>query len=137
MKLDLSNKLDINRFKSYSNKLIEQGKKVELKELKNTRSLRQNAFLHVCISLFAIEFGYNLDEAKTHLKRECNFMKYQKGEEWFLKRTRDMKSDELAKFIDWIRDYAGTNGCYMPDADEYLANKFSIDKEIERNESYL
>jgi len=110
---------------------------VEFKEVRQKRSLTQNAYLHVCITLYAIEFGYTIEEAKTHLKRNCEFMKYEKKGEIFVKRTRYMDSKELTNFIDWLRNYASQNGCYIPTSEEYLTNRVSIDNQIETNKQYL
>lgn len=137
MKLDLSKSFDLNRAKLYFKKLSEEGKQIELKEVRKVRTLSQNRYCHVCICLFAIEFGYSAEEAKTHLKRECESMRYQKGNEVFLRRTRDMDTKELTIFIEWIRTYASKQSCYIPGADEYLAQQFEIDKEIDRNKEHL
>lgn len=137
MKLDLTNPFDINKAKTYFNKLMEQGKQIELKEVRKVRTIKQNAYTHVCITLFAIEFGYNLEEAKTHLKRNCDFMRYEKNGETFLKRTRDMNTKELTEFIEWIRTYSSQQGCYIPTSEEYINQRFEIDKEIDRHKEYL
>lgn len=137
MKLDLTSPFDINKANTYFNKLMEQGKQIELKEVRKVRTIKQNAYLHVCITLFAIEFGWRLDHAKTHIKRNCPFMLEQVKGETFLRRTRDMNTKELTDFIDWIRTYSGQLGCYLPDPTEYLAQKFEIDKEIDRHKEYL
>ena len=137
MKYDLSNDIDNKKAVIRFKKLLVDKKVIELSEVKKVRTIRQNAYFHVCISLFAIEFGYNLDEAKTHLKRSCSFMRYKKDVETFLKRTRDMKTDELTEFIEWIRNYSAQKGCYIPSVDEYLANKYEIDREIDKNKEYL
>lgn len=137
MRLDLSKEYDINKAKTYFKALLNNSKKIELKEVKNKRSVTQNAYLHVCISLFAIEFGYTLEESKTLLKRSCGFMNYTKNNFIFLKRTRDLKTDELTKFIEYIRNYAVSLGCYIPTSEEYKENSFNIDKEISKNKTYL
>lgn len=137
MILDLSNSLDKSKAKTYFNTLLDKKKKIELKELKPKRSIRHNAYLHVCISIYAIEFGYNLEEAKTLLKRQSGFMKYTKNGNLFLKRTRDMLSDELSKFIEFIRDFSAKQGCYIPTSEEYKENSYSIDKHINNNKQYL
>ena len=74
MILDLSNPLDRKKFSTYRNKRFEQGKKVEIKEIKPKRTLSQNAYLHVCITIFAINYGESLENSKKFLKRECGFM---------------------------------------------------------------
>jgi hypothetical protein len=110
---------------------------VEFKEVRQKRSLTQNAYLHVCITLYAIEFGYTLNEAKTDLKRECSFMRYEKNGKQYLKETSKMDSKELTNFIDWLRNYASQNGCYIPTSEEYLTNRVAIDNQIETNKQYL
>ena len=69
MILDTSNPLDSKKAETYFKKLLEAKKKIELKEIKAKRSIKHNAYLHVCITLFAIEFGYTIEESKTLLKR--------------------------------------------------------------------
>ena len=137
MKLNLSIPFDkqkaITRFKVF----LDQGKKIELTEIKPKRSLNQNAYLHVVISLCAIEWGNTLDEQKTDLKRECQFMRYEKNGKSYLKRTRDMDSKQLTEFIDWIRTHAGQQGLYIPDSQEYIMHRFEIDKEVDRHKEYL
>ncbi len=134
---DLTNQLDYNKAVTFFKRLLDKKTTVEVKEVKNTRTVSQNAYMHVCISLFAIEFGYTLEEAKTMLKRQCSFMVYEKKDQRFLKRTRDMDSDEIGEFIDWIRTYAGKAGLYIPSSEEYLKHKISVDKDISRHKEYL
>lgn len=137
MLLDLSNILDRKKAKVYFDKLLLQNKKIELKVVQPNRSISQNSYLHVVISLYAINFGYTLNEAKTDLKRLCEFMVYEKNGTKYLKETSKMNSKELSEFLNWIRNYASLNGLYIPTAEEYKENKFSIDKEINNHKTYL
>lgn len=137
MKYDTSQDIQKNKAIARFNKLVKDGKKIELKEVKQPRSLNQNSYLHVCINIFAVHFGYTSKEAKTHLKRACQFMVYEKNGEKFLKNTHTMDSKELTEFIDWTRNYSAQNGCYIPTAEEYLTNQFEIDREIDQNKGYL
>ena len=137
MNYDTSNPIQLKRAQMRFKTLCDAGKVLALTERKKPRTVRANAYMHVCITLWAIEYGYTIEEAKTHLKRNCPGMTYEKGGEMFLKRTRDMDTAELAKFIDWIRNYAGAQGLYIPDADEYKAMKWEIDNEIQRHSEYL
>lgn len=137
MKYDLSKDFDVNRFRSRAEKLIKDKRRVDLTETRPVRTIHQNKYLHVCINLFAIHFGYTLEEAKTHLKRSCGFMTYDKNGETFLTGTSTLNTLELTKFIDWIRTYSHDNGCYIPTAEEYIVHQFDIEKEIEANQSYL
>ena len=109
---------------------------VELKKILKPRTINQNKFLHVLITLFGIEVGYTIEEAKTLLKRNCSFMIYEKKNEQFLRRTRDMNTKELADFITWIRNFAGLQGIYLPTADDYKRNWTEIEMTIESNKHY-
>lgn len=137
MKLDLSKTLERKKAKVYFDKLLLQNKKIELKVVQPNRSISQNSYLHVVISLYAINFGYTLNEAKTDLKRLCEFLVYEKNGTKYLKETSKMNSKELSEFINWIRNYASLNGLYIPTAEEYKEHKFSIDKEINNHKTYL
>ncbi len=137
MKYDLSDSLDQNKAKTYFDTLILKNKKIELKSIQGKRSISINSYLHVCISLFAIEYGYTLAEAKTMLKRECEFMVYEKNSQRFLVETSKQNNEECSKFVEWIRNYASKQGLYIPDAEEYKQNKFSIDREIDKHKTYL
>ena len=137
MLLDLSKTIDNKKFRDYANLLISKEYKVSLQKIIPKRTIQQNKYLHVCITLFAIEFGYTLEESKTLLKRLCDFMKYEKNGNKFLKKTSLLDSGELTKFIEWIRNYAGMNGLYIPTSEEYISNRFEIDREIEKSKQYL
>ncbi len=137
MKLDLSKPIDQNKSVTYLTKLIESEKQIELKEIRKVRTLKQNSYLHVIITLYAIEFGLTLEEAKTDLKRECSFMRYEKNNNVYLKSTAKLDTKKLTEFIEWVRNYSSLNGCYLPTSEEYLEQKFNIDKDIDNNKQYL
>ena len=107
------------------------------------RSLKQNAYLHVCITVFAIEVGMTLEEAKQYLKSRCGFMTYERSmkiEDYdiiFYKSTAGMNSKELTDFIEWIRNYAGTHGINIESPEYYLRNWDEYEKYVERNKTYL
>ena len=137
MKYDLENKDEYDKFYYDSEQMMKDKSRVELKTIREHRSLSQNAYLHVCISMYAIHFGSTLNEAKTDLKRACHFMVYEKKGKKYLKETSKMDSKQLTSFIEWIRNYASGNGCYIPSSEEYLIDKYRIDNEIERHKEYL
>ena len=136
MKYNLKHQIDLNKAMTRFEALAEKGAKIELKEIRPTRSLPQNAYLHVCLSLYGIHFGYTLNESKTDLKRNYGLV-YEKGGKKYLRSTANLDSKELTDFIEYIRDVAGANGCYIPDAEYYLQHKFAFDREIEQNKNYL
>ena len=137
MKYDLSKTFEINKMFAKIDSMIARGVVVELTEKKPVRTLSQNSYLHVCITLFAIEFRYNLEDAKQHLKRKCSFMHDGEGDDVRTKLTRNLNTKQLTDFIEWIRTYASQQGCYIPTPEEYITNKFEIDREIDRNKEYL
>ncbi len=136
MKYDLSNAVDLNRFETRVLSLKSNKKRIELKEVKEKRSIKQNSYLHVVLSLYGICFGYTLQESKTDLKRWYGLI-YEKDGKKYLKSTRELDSKELTDFIEFIREKAAQEGQYIPTADEYLQDQFRIDKEIEQNKNYL
>ena len=134
---DLKNIVQSNDAKIRLKKLIEQGKVIEINVKNKKRTIKLNSYLHICITLFAINFGYTLEEAKTLLKRMCNFMIYEKNGQKFLKRTRDLDNKECSDFVEWIRNYSSQNGYYIPTSEEYKNNSIEIDKEISKHKQYL
>jgi len=137
MKFNTAILSDLRKAKTRFDYLCENEKIIELVACRKSRSLSQNNYLHVVISLYSIEFGYTLNESKTDLKRECGFMTYEKNDSRYLKETSKMNSADLTSFIDWIRNYASQNGLYIPTSEEYLQNRYSIDNDINKFKEYL
>ncbi len=137
MKYDTNNQYDTNQARTKLDWLIEHKKLIEIKEIRAKRSLSLNAYYHVCVSLYAVHFGYTLYEAKTDLKRLCPFMTYVNNGKMYLVQTSKQDSKELSLFVEWIRNYSAKGGYYILDAEEYLMNKFAVDKEISNSAAYL
>lgn len=136
MKYDLSNSIDLGRFEKRVLSLKSNKKRVELSEIRPPRSLKQNAYFHVVVSLYGIHFGQKLLEVKTDFKREYGLI-YEKNGKKYLKSTTSLDTKELAKFTEYIIEKAGQRGCYIPSPEEYLQNKYRIDNEIEQHKNYL
>ena len=134
---DLSIQFDQEKARKRLEKMIEDKKVIELKEKRKVRSISQNKYLHVLYGLYGIETGYTIDEAKTILKRECAFMVYTEKGNTFLKKTSELSKDEMIYYIEWLMVFCATEGIYLPSATEYLENQFNIDKEIDKNRSFL
>ena len=136
MKFNL--KTELEKFDFYVDKVRKLECIVELKQIRKPRTIQQNKYLHSIICFCAIQEGYTLDEMKIRLKRKCSFMRYKKGDEIFLKRSRDLDTKELTGWIDWIRNYGpNTAGYYIPSPDDYLRNWTEIEREIEQHKQYL
>jgi len=138
MKYDLSNQYEQNSARAYFDKLLSDGKRIDLAEVKPARSLSQNSYLHVVITLWAIHHGYKLSEAKDLLKDTCPFMHYEKNGHAFRVETSKQDSKQLTDFIEWIRNYAVTeSGLYIPTSEEYLLDRYRIDRDIDNHKKYL
>jgi len=130
MKYDLSIATDLVAYQKHSNKLMEELAKVELKKVRKSGSLSQMRYFHVVVGLWALEHGNTLEEAKTDLKRDYKLF-YKKNGNTYLISTTSLDSKELTDFIEWIRDKAAMDGWYIPNPEEYLINRFNIDKQLE------
>ncbi len=137
MKYSLNREQDRIAVQVRLNKLKADECVIELTKLNPKRTIAQNKYIHVLFSLFGIEFGYTLDESKTLLKRECSWMTYEKNGKRFLRHTSQMKTDELTKFIDWIRTYSAQAGLYLLTPEEYSNNYTEIDNLIDSHKEYL
>ena len=137
MYYDLNNFYEQEKAKIKLENLIKEKAIIQITKKQKKKSVSNNAYLHVCISLFAIEFGYTLEEAKTLLKRKCEFMTYDKNGTKFLKLVRKLYDKECADFTTWIRNYSSSNGLYIPTPEEYILNQTNIDKHIYNNKEYL
>ena len=137
MKYDLSKQTDVNKAKFKFEQLIEGKSKIELTKKRESRTLDQNSYLHVCITLYGINSGHTIAEAKTLLKRECDFMRYKKNDITFLVETSKSDTKLVSQFTEWIRNHAAQEGCYIPTPEEYITNRFEIEREIEACKVYL
>jgi hypothetical protein len=133
MLLDLSNSYDQNKAKAYLAKLIEKGEKVEIRKVQKQRTIRQNAYLHCCLAMFSNETGYTIDESKELFSHQLpDILRYTKNGVNFRKSTAELDTKEMTVLIDKIREMALDQlGLYIPSSNEYLINKFQIDRELE------
>lgn len=115
----------------YFSKLLEDGSKIELKKIAKRRTLNQNSYLHAILTLYATEWGWSMEEAKTYIKRTLKYT-YEKNGEEFLTSTSLMNTKELTEFIDKFRNLSAHQGFYVPSSDEIGQNWEYFAKEIER-----
>lgn len=127
---NLKNPLEIDKFKDRVTELRNKGAVVELTE-KRARSLQANKYLHLMLSKFALEYGYTLDEVKTHFyKVTVNPDIYIRervdkfsGEIYkYVRSSAELTSDEMSKSIEAFREFWLEEGGYrFPSSDEYIA----------------
>ena len=145
MWLNLKNVFELEKFRAKVVELENKGAMVELKE-KRGRSLNQNAYLHLLLSSFALQYGYTLDEVKTHFyKLVVNKDIFLRdgvdkftGECYkYLRSSADLTKDEMSKSISDFKSYAKEEaGFDFPDSDEYIA-LLHIQHEVSNNQRYL
>ena len=145
MLFDLSNPYDCERAKVRLQSLIDKhSPSVELTERKQ-RSDPQNRYLHVCIGIVAIETGNTMDYVKRYY-----FMAHWNADLFVterydtrlqqnvrtLKSSRDLSTEDMATAIERFRNWAATEGWYIPTPEEeYMIRQAEI--EINRRKEYL
>ena len=128
---DLSKSVDLKRAETRFKTLAEKESVIELKVKRKGRTVSQNRYLYALFGIYALEYGYTLSEAKTMVKRECEFMRYVKKDVTFLRSTADMDTLDMTKFIEWFRNYSSLNGLYLMSPDEFYENQFEVYRQLE------
>lgn len=151
MIFNLNNEVDRARYKDYCNGLYSDAQKtkyafiVEVKKKHRPRSIAQNSYLHVCLSYFASEFGYNLEEVKYNIfKKIVNqdiFSKQRVNKRGLVvtywRSTADLDTKELTDAIERFRNYSAmVAGLYIPEPNEEDA-LLEAQKQIALYEKYL
>lgn len=142
---DLSKHIDNERFDRRVAQLKKNRTVVELTE-KTSRSNAQNAYLHLIIGYFALEYGCTAEEAKVFFYKDRanqeifrkEFIDPHTGEKHIDRRsTATLTKEEMALSIDRFRNWSSVEaGIYLPEAGEsdFLRE---IEVEIKRNERFL
>lgn len=142
---DLKNPYDIGKFKDRVVELINQRAVVDLTKKNPNRSLSQNAYLHLILGFFAVEYGCSLDEVKLDFfKRKCNKEIFERrvtnkqGKEiTTLRSSTDLDTMEMTTAIERFRNWSvSVAGIYLPspNEDQFLIH---VSQEIERNKAYI
>lgn len=130
MIFNLDNEYERQSFKDYVNDQYKQGGIVEVVRKHMKRSMAQNAYLHVCLSYYASEFGLTLEDVKYDLfKKEINpdifkrVRRNRRGEDAeYMRSTTDLDKAEMTMAIEKFRNYsAAVAGLYIPAPDEHQA----------------
>jgi hypothetical protein len=134
---DLVFKAELLRFNVAVDNARNNPAKYELSK-KQKRTVTQNRYLHALLKLLAVEMGLTLAETKQELKGACHFMMYVKNESRYLKSTADLDSNEMGRFIDWLREWSPQNlGLELMDAEEYRGRADEVDQELRKFDKYL
>jgi hypothetical protein len=143
-KYDLSSEMRRAMFLRRVHKLIEKKCFVELTEL-TERSIRQNNYLHLILSYYAIEFGYTLEYTKRHIFKILvnpdtfiiERVNEKTGEMYKdLKSSAEVTKDDMSLCIDRFKDHSAQGGLILPEPDNLIYLK-EIMESIEYNKQYL
>lgn len=144
MLYDLNNPLQNESFKAKAEALAKKGCIVELTEKKPQRSLQANKYLHVILAYFGLQIGETMEYVKKHYyKILCNRETFIRevddkylGKVKVLRSSADLDTEEFSMTITRFRDWAATEGIYIPSSDEHLMVQ-QMEIEISRNRMYL
>jgi hypothetical protein len=141
MLYDLSDEVDVQRFDTRVDFLKKKGGFVELLAVREERTIKQNRYLHLLLSFFALEYGETLRYVKEELfKKTVNpdlfrteYVNKSTGEartEW--RSTASLDTREMSEAIESFRNWAADEaGIYLPDANEKKA-LLSIERETKK-----
>jgi Ser-tRNA(Ala) deacylase AlaX len=144
---DLSKEVDRKQFSTKVSHYWERGKageviRVELKQKRKKRTIRQNAYLHLLFSWFAMKTGYTAEEVKQDIfKRDVckDFFIKNRNNRIVYRSTSDLSTLEMTNAIDKFKNWSAKEaGIYLPDAnDESFMNY--IEDQISRygNRQYI
>lgn len=144
MLYDLSNPLQNESFKVKAEALSKKGCIVELTEKKPQRSLQANKYLHVILAYFGLQIGETMEYVKKHYyKILCNKDTFIRevddkylGKVKVLRSSSDLDTEEFSRTITRFRDWAATEGIYIPSSEEHLMVQ-QMEIEVSRNKMYL
>ena len=145
MTYDLSRELDRAQFKERGNLLYRQGALVELTEKRGKRTLKQNSYLYLILSYFALQYGERMEYIKQEFfKRHVNadiFLREKEGKGigryYVLRSSAELDTKEMTTAIDRFRDWASKEvGVYLPTPEENgLIGE--IEREVEMNKRWI
>lgn len=141
---NLSDPLQKEQFKLRCNKLYSEGKTVELTE-KTNRTLKQNSYLHLILSYFALQYGESMEFIKVEffkklvnpdtflLEKEDRIL----GKVKFLRSSAALTPKEMTDCIERFRNWAAKEACiYLPAPNEHdMVGAMRL--EVEKNKKWI
>jgi len=147
MKYDLSNPMHRKTLRVKVARILEKPSGiVELRECKQLRSIRQNSYLHLLISYFALQVGERAEDVKreyykleanreTFLRSAVSRVTGQRVER--LRSSAELTSHEMTLTIDRFRNWsAAVAGIYLPSPTDFAAIE-QMQIEVERAKEWM
>lgn len=137
MKYNLADPKELKAARNRISYLAKKGKKIDLTGAREERTLNQNSYLHLLLADFAMEFGYNLEEAKMIYKGvNKDIYYYIKNGLKFIRSSASISKAEMAQTIDKFIEYSAMHGHPLPPADNAEWRSL-VEKKIFNNRRYL
>lgn len=145
MYFDLTKEVNVKRFLTRVQWLIEKQKQVDVTEKREKRTLSQNSYLYLLLTWFAIETGNTVEFVKQeYFKKLCNsdIFTFEK-EDKFLKTVQvvrsssDIDTKQMTIAIDRFRNWSAVEaGIYLPEPnnEQFLEH---IQQEMQRQRQWL
>jgi hypothetical protein len=145
MKYNLQNNHEYEQAKIMLDKYHEKGYFIEQKRILAKRTNLQNAYLHLILGWFAIEYGETIEYIKVEFfKKKCNPEMFiidrvnpKTGEiRKDIRSSVDLDTKELTMAIERFRNWSATSGIYLPapNEDQFLKQ---IECDIEKYKEYI
>ena len=134
MRFKLSNPLQSRQALARLEYLVTKGAVVELTEKKKQRTYSQNSYLHLILTAWGNELGYDLDEMKQVVKMQLlpSMFQYKKRGLTLYKSTASLDTKQMTTLIDKIRLTAQERTeFYIPAPNEHEMLQ-SLQNEVER-----
>lgn len=142
---NLSDPLQKEQFKLRCNKLYSESKTVELTEKVGKRTLKQNSYLHLILSYFALQYGESMEFVKVEffkklvnpdtfiLEKEDRIL----GKVKFLRSSAVLTTKEMTDCIERFRNWAAKEACiYLPAPNEHdMVGAMRM--EVEKNKKWI
>ncbi len=146
MIFNFENEIDCIKANERLQWLISKKKRSEIKELRGKRTTPQNAYLHLLINYFALEYGETFEFTKQYVFKELvnpdlfkTMRKNPKNgkERSILRSSADLNTKEMTDAIDRFKNWSVTKtGIRLPDANEQQFLDY-IQNEIDKNKQWL
>jgi hypothetical protein len=143
---NLNNDIEQQKAQERLTWLCSKKKRIEIKELRGKRTTPQNAYLHLLLSYFALEYGETLQYTKQFIFKEyvngAIFKTTRKNPKsgktrQSLKSSADLDTKEMTNAINVFKNWsASVVGIRLPEANEqeFLDH---IQNEIDKNKQWL
>lgn len=140
---DTSNRIAKEQAKTRFKWLLSNNKTITLSEKRKSRSVSQNAYLHLILSAFGLEFGYTENEVKQYIfKEHVNSDIFYNGDKYNIvvikdwRSSADLNTKEMTTAIERFLNYSAENGFKLPEPSDLIWLD-EIKNNVDNNKQYL